>query len=80
MVKIHELMCHVIRLYVPSPSTNLTRTLSIEIGQLAYINGTIGLMEVAAREIRIILTIAIELGAATADTYGSDMGSLVVMV
>jgi hypothetical protein len=37
-------------------------------------------MEVAAREIRIILTIAIELGAATADTYGSDMGSLVVMV
>ena len=54
--------------------------LSIEIGQLAYINGTIGLMEVAAREVWIILTIAIELGASTANTYGIDMGSSIYYV
>ena len=37
-------------------------------------------MEVAAREVRIILTIAIELGAATANTYGIDMGSSIYYV
>ena len=37
-------------------------------------------MEVAAREVRIILTIAIELRAATANTYGIDMGSSIYYV
>ena len=37
-------------------------------------------MEVAAREVRIILTIAIELGAATANTYGIDMRSSIYYI
>ena len=40
--------------------------------ELAYVNGTIGLMEVGAREVRIILIRTIEVGATNANTYVKD--------